>query len=86
MYIYSSKMEMQLCIYPIMETQYVENIPLSIQKKLNFPYKNCAIRYYKGNPFIVLTKKTIDGNKAKEIIRVLNGYSKGNNKGNFIRK
>jgi hypothetical protein len=85
MQIYSPTMQMQLCIYQTMETQYIENIPLSLQRKLNFPYRKCAIEYHKGEPYIVLTNYTICGEQAKEIIRVLNGYSKANNKGNFIR-
>lgn len=78
MIIYNANQIQQLVIYPTMETQYVDNIPLSLQRKLNFPYKKCAISYNNGNPTIVLTKRTIDGKQAKEIIRVLNGYSKAN--------
>ena len=80
MIIYNANQMQQLVIYSTMEIQYVENIPLSLQRKLNFPYKKCAIKYTKGNPKIVLTMRTIEGKRAQEIIRVLNGYSKANNK------
>ena len=64
----------------IIEPQYIENIPYSLQLKCNIPQR-ISIRYYKGNPYIYCgVRREIYGEKAKQIIRVLNGYAKENNK------
>lgn len=64
----------------IIEPQYVENIPYSLQQKLNIPQR-ISIRYYKGKPFIYCgVRREIYGEKANRIIRILNGYAKENNK------
>lgn len=59
------------------EPQYVEGIPYSLQQKLNIG-KSLVVRNYKGNLVIVTMRREIVGKRAKEIIKVVNGYSKGN--------
>ena len=61
------------------EAIYVENIPYSLQMKLNIP-RNITILNYKGYHFLVkINGKTLDNNQSKKIIKVLNGYSKTHN-------
>lgn len=61
----------------IIEPQYIENIPYSLQMKLNIP-KRITVKYYKGNPCIYCgIKREIEGKTAKKIIKVINGYLKG---------
>lgn len=56
---------------------YINNIPLSLQNKLDFHCRNIVIQYKNGNPIITLSRGyTIDGNKANRIIKVLNGFLK----------
>ena len=59
------------------EPQYVEGIPYSLQQKLNIG-KSLVVKNYKGILVVVTMKREIVGKKANEIIRVINGYSKGN--------
>lgn len=59
------------------DAQYIEGIPYSLQQKLNIG-KSLVVRNYKGNLVIVTMKKEIIGKRAKEIIKVINGYSKAN--------
>ena len=59
------------------EPQYVEGIPYSLQQKLNIG-KSVVVRNYKGVLIVVTMRREIVGKQAKEIIKVINGYSKGN--------
>lgn len=59
------------------EPQYVEGIPYSLQQKLNIG-KSLVVRNHKGNLVVVTMRREIVDKKAKEIIRIINGYSKGN--------
>ena len=56
---------------------YVNNIPLSLQNKLDFHCRNIVIQYKNGNPVITLSRGyTVTGEKANRIIKVLNGFLK----------
>jgi hypothetical protein len=56
---------------------YVNNIPLSLQNKLDFHCRNIVIQYKNGNPAITLSRGyTVTGDKANRIIKVLNGFLK----------
>lgn len=59
------------------EPQYVEGIPYSLQRKLNIG-SSLVVRNCKGILVIVTMRREIIGKRANEIIRVINGYSKGN--------
>jgi hypothetical protein len=73
----------QLQLYTIkpevQDVQYVEGIPYSLQMKCNIP-RNITVRYYKGNPCVYFGRTAIYDEKAKKIVKILNGYAKENNK------
>ena len=77
MIIYTSTQIQLHQISNIEEPQYIENVPYSLQMKLNIP-KRITIKYYKGNPCIYYDiRGKIEGKIAKKIIKVINGYLKG---------
>lgn len=78
----STHIQMYQIVNNLVEPQYVENIPFSLQGKLNIP-RNIVVKYYKGKPYICYGTKSIrqiEDAKAKQIIKVINGYAKANNK------
>lgn len=67
------------------EPQYVEGIPYSLQQKCNIPQR-ITVNNLNGNLSIFCgVKRVISGKEAEKIIKILNGYSKVNNK-TLIRK
>lgn len=81
MRIYTMTQSNLLCVPTenTVEPHYVENIPFSLQQKLNIP-KSITVRYYNGNVFIGVGCKgrEIQGKSALKIIKVINGYNKAN--------
>ena len=62
------------------EPQYVEGIPYSLQMKLNIPQR-ITVNNFKGNLTIFCgVKRVISGTEAQKVIKIINGYSKANNK------
>jgi len=62
------------------EPQYVEGIPYSLQMKCNIPQR-ITVNNWKGNLTIYCgVKRVISGQEAQKIIKIINGYSKTNNK------
>lgn len=82
MKIYTLTQPRLLTITPeVLETQYVEDVPLSVQKKVHIG-RYFSVNNKKGRLSIVVMKKgkkvTIIGQEAKVIIDEVNAFSKKN--------
>ncbi len=62
----------------VYEPIYVNNIPYSLQLKLKIG-RTIVIVNKKNNLVVTTIGRVISGKRAREIIKVLNGYSKANN-------
>lgn len=63
----------------IIEPQYVDNVPYSVQQKLNIKGNKICVQMYKKQPIVTVgCRMQVVGDKATRIIKVLNGYQKSN--------